>query len=280
MLKSLRDQREMEDLVFQESAAYLAESLDLLGLVENGYDSWNQLFSACGTFDEELLALANLQLLTRSELTGAIMALFRGFSSDSLGSVRKAIECTLFAAWLLETPGAAGTWLSALQSAAKYDAYRKDFKIMKILDSAKYKKLSAQDQRVIGDVVKIYDICCDHIHPTAALLPQRFRLDKSKWPVEIQLHPYDQHRGPHYALQFFLIMDTHVQLLYLYGVLLSAKCPVTKLPDWVNTLAPIFEAIRIERGKWAVRTAQINRITPLDRFTVIKPGDQPAGEPD
>lgn len=46
MLKSLRDQREMEDLVFQESAAYLAESLNLLGLVEISYDRWNQLFSA------------------------------------------------------------------------------------------------------------------------------------------------------------------------------------------------------------------------------------------
>lgn len=76
---------------------------------------------------------------------------------------------------------------------------------------------------------------------------------------------------------FFLIMDTHVLLLYLYGVLLSIKCPVTNLPDWVNTIAPIFEAIQDERGKWAARTAQINRITPLDRFTVIKPGDQPAG---
>lgn len=76
MLKSLRNQREMADLVFQEIAAYLAESLDLLDLVENGEDRWNQLFSTCGTFDEELLALANLQLLRRSELTGAAMAPF------------------------------------------------------------------------------------------------------------------------------------------------------------------------------------------------------------
>ncbi len=245
----------------------------LLTLVEHGYDSWNKLFSACGVFDEELLAIANLQLLTRSELMAAIMTLFRGFSSDSLGSVRKAIECTLFAAWLSETPSAAGTWMSALQSAEAYESYRKDFKIMKILDSTKYKKLSAQDQRVIADVVKIYDICCDHIHPTAAPLPQRFLLNKSKWPVEIQLHPYDKYRGPNYALQFFLIMDTHVQLLYLYGVLLSIKSSATKLPEWVSVLAPIFDAIQVERTKWASRTAQTNRSTPWDRFTVIKPGE-------
>ncbi len=274
MLKSLETEREMQDLVFQETTTYLHESLNLLDEVENAYNALNELFSSCDKLDDEWLALASLQLLTRSELRSAVMALLRGYSSDSLGAIRKAIECTLFAAWLFEVPDGAKKWLAAQKDAEAYDAYREDFKLMKIIEAKKHKRLSEIDQRVVSDLRKIYDICCDHVHPTSALLSQRLLVDKSEHPPKILLHPYDKYRGPQYALQFFLIMDTHVQLLYLYGVLLSLKCTSVKLPEWIATLAPVFDAIHGQRANWQSRTVQVQRVTPFDRFNVIKPGEK------
>lgn len=114
----------------------------------------------------EHAVIMQASIASKRELIKSLMSLFRRQRSDSFGHSRRALEYVLFAAHTLEVAGSAELWLRAADSKEDYEKYRKEFRIMNMLELKKYKVLIDEDQPFLGCIIESYEQCCIFVHAT------------------------------------------------------------------------------------------------------------------
>lgn len=115
---------------------------------------------------KEQAMLLQAAISCKKHLLNGFIELLRGQSSDSFDNLRKAIEYTLFAAHAFEAPGAALKWLMGAGGLSEFEAYRSEYKIMKMLDPKKYKVLLGEELKLIEHAIEDYEKACIWVHAT------------------------------------------------------------------------------------------------------------------
>jgi len=191
----------------REVITYLGETSLLADACSDLYDL---LFDLIRKTDlpldvHQLPAFMHCLQALRYELIMGTMIMFRGHVTDSARYSRRAIEVAAFAVEIFKDKDSANLWLSMGTSSRAMDRYRSRFPAHKIVE---------KHESTLGkQIYELYASYCLWVHPSFGSLVNQTSFSSDRGH---QFHYFEigsEHQMNYLAMQFFILLDTHVRIL-------------------------------------------------------------------
>lgn len=261
MAKKLPPLHLSEQLEFEILAKTKAGLTDVLVFVQRMTELYDYIqrhyidHSKSNTLSSEQSVLLQSIITCKHQFVLGMLTLLRGHLGDSFSYLRKALEFTLFAANVLEKPGAAYKWLNAGAGSEAWDSYSKEFKIHNMTHlnperRRQYWANLADDLPMLNLVIEAYAESSRRLHAT--VLAAGPEMQDGKLVYYDAYVDYLAYEEPRRLVEpYFFMLWKHLEILEVQSRVLLRRSGIAFDQDrWLLLFDPIEESIFSSLEQW------------------------------